>query len=144
MAEAAGIFRVGGDQKRWNKLPWPKHTQHMERWSKAAFTLGRFWGNVSEHTAYLWKNYRLGCSFTLIRRKHAMKTTTFESGNKSVYFENGTTSHLSFSSCKQQKRFETVYFEKGTTSHLSFSSCKQQKRQPARSVIGTWFFTCRD
>ena len=36
-----------------------------------------------------------------------MKMTTFESGNKSVYFENGTTLHLSFSSCKQQNQFET-------------------------------------
>ena len=32
-----------------------------------------------------------------------MKTTTFESGNESVYFENGPTSHLSFSSYKQNE-----------------------------------------
>ena len=47
--------------------------------------------------------FRLGCLFTLIRRKCAMKTAAVESGYESVYFKNGTTSHLSFSSCKQQK-----------------------------------------
>ena len=31
----------------------------------------------------------------------------FEPCYKSVYFENGTTSHPSFSSCKRQKRFQT-------------------------------------
>ena len=73
---------------------------------EAVFTLGRFW---EKHIRiYLSvKSYHLGCSFTLIRWKCEMKMTTFKSGNKSVYFNNGTTSHLSFSSCKQQKRLKT-------------------------------------
>ena len=49
------------------------------------------------------KSYRLGCSFALIQQQCAMKTATFKSGSKSMYFENGTTTHLLFSVCKQQK-----------------------------------------
>ena len=63
--------------------------------------------NESELTVYPSKSCRLGCSFTLIQQKRAVKTATFESSSKSVYFENGTTLHLSFSSCIRQKRFET-------------------------------------
>ena len=74
---------------------------------KAAFTLGHVWGKRIRTYCLSVKSYHLGCSFTLIRWKHTMKMATFESGNKSVYFENGTKLHLSFSSCKQQKLFET-------------------------------------
>ena len=49
--------------------------------------------------------------FSLFVYTNATKThnenRNFESCYKSLYFENGTTSHLSFSSCKRQKRFET-------------------------------------
>ena len=47
--------------------------------SWVAFTLERFWGNESELTFYLWKYYHLGCSFTLVEQKHAMKTATSNS-----------------------------------------------------------------
>ena len=63
------------------------------------------------------KSYRLGCSFTLIRRKHN-ENGNFEFGYKSVYLENGTTSHLSFSLCKWQKQFKTDQIRTG---HVIFS-----------------------
>ena len=65
--------------------------------------------DISELTTYPWKSCRLSGSFTLIRPKRATKATTFESGNKSVYFEYGTKSHLPFSSCKLNSKsgFET-------------------------------------
>ena len=53
------------------------------------------------------KSYHLGCWFTLIGEKRTMKTATLESGSRSVHFKNSTTSHLSFSLCKEQKRFKT-------------------------------------
>ena len=104
---------------------------------------------TSEVTVYLWKSYCSGCSFTLIPRKCAMKMTTFESSNKSVYFENGTTSHLSFSSCKLQNGSKPA--PKPCTSKMApHRTCRfprvnsKNSSKPARSVIGMWFFTCLD
>ena len=77
------------------------------RWTKAAFILARFWGKRI-------RTYWLSVEKVPFRlfiytnpTKNTMKTTNFESGNKSVHFENGTTLYLKFSSCKQQKQFKT-------------------------------------
>ena len=79
------------------------------------------------------ENLLLGCWFTQICWKCAMRTTTFESSNKSVYFENGTTLHLSFPSCKQQNQFET---SKIHIRHVIFTlSCVKSRLMIMRLLV---------
>ena len=61
-----------------------------------------------------------------------MKMATFKSSNKSVYFENGTTSHLSFSSCKQQNGSIATRFVFGT----SFLLCLALNHAYAHKTTG--------